>query len=71
MDNNNILAAPQIADVDTFYKEWRRNHVGSRKVFYNFMTTPTPERDRFLVEQGAVTEFSGAVVTTTLKISYV
>ena len=67
MESNNILAAPQIADVAAYYQEWRRNHVGSRKVFYEFMTTPTPERDRFLVEKGAITEFSGAVVTTTLK----
>ena len=67
MESNNILAAPQIETVDIFYQEWRRNHAGSIKVFYEFMKTPTPERDRFLVEQGAVTEFSGAVVTTTLK----
>lgn len=67
MESNNILATPQIADVDAFYTEWRRNHVGSKKVFYAFMTTPSPERDRFLVEMGAVTEFAGAIVTTTLK----
>lgn len=67
MESNNILAAPQIADVDAFYTEWRRNHVGSKKAFYEFMTTPSPERDRFLVEMDAVTEFAGAVVTTTLK----
>lgn len=68
MESNNILAAPQIANVAAFYQEWRRNHVGGLKVFYEFMTTPTPERDRFLVDMGAVTEFSGAVVTTTLKL---
>lgn len=67
MESNNILAAPQIADVDAFYTEWRRNYIGGKKVFYEFMTTPSPERDRFMVEMGAITEFAGAIVTTTLK----
>lgn len=67
MESNNILAAPQIANAAAFYTEWRRNNVGSLNAFYEFMTTPTPERDRFLIEMGAVTEFAGAVVTTTLK----
>lgn len=67
MKTNNIVAAPQIADVNAFYTEWLRNHVGSIEVFYEFMTMPGPERDKFLAEMGAVLDFSGSVLTATLK----
>lgn len=67
MKTDNIVAAPQIADVNAFYTEWLRNHVGGIEVFYEFMTTPGSERDKFLADMGAVTEFSGSVLTATLK----
>lgn len=66
MESNNILAAPQVVGTETIYVRWRRGHVGSRKDFYEFMTTPAAARDSFLAELEAAPVFSGAVAAITL-----
>ena len=69
MESNNILAAPQIVGVDDIYTEWRRSHVGSRKDFYEFMTTHSPERDLFVAELNGMPEIYGTVAAMTIKAS--
>lgn len=66
MESNNIVTAPQVAEVDEFFEFWQRNHIGSLNKFYEFMMTPTPERDEFLTQWGAKTEFNGSVAAVTL-----
>lgn len=48
MEYDSITTAPQMMDADAIYKLWRRTHAGNSDTFYKFMTTPSPERDRFV-----------------------
>lgn len=66
MESNNIVTAPQVAEVEEFYEFWKRNHTGSLSSFYEFMTTPTPERDEFLTQWEAKTVFNGSIASVTL-----
>jgi len=67
METNNIVAAPQMAEVDTFYEIWKRSHTGSRTTFFKFLTTPSADRDEFLNSFSAETSFTGAIAATTTK----
>ncbi len=66
MESNNIVTAPQVAEVDEFFEFWQQNHTGSLQKFYEFITTPSAERDEYLTQWGAKTEFNGSVATVTL-----
>ena len=52
MKQNNVITAPQLKDVDSAYKSWRESHSGSLHDFYTFMTTPSPDRDSFVLSLG-------------------
>ena len=67
MKRNNIIAAPQIADVRRFYEVWHRNHIGGMPAFYDFMTVPSVERDRFLSENGVSMAYMKNILAPTLK----
>lgn len=69
MDKNNVTTAPQVHDFFYFYEKWKRDHVGSEKTFYSFMTTPGPDRDEFMnsLAPEVSLDFRGAVAEVTLK----
>lgn len=66
MDENNIVAAPQIADMGKYYEIWRKDNAGSFRTFVRFMTTPSPERDSFFDSFAPKVEFIDRIVTTTI-----
>ena len=68
MESNNIIAAPGVADAAGLYDIWRVDHTGSLSTFYEFMTTPTPEREEFLlsVKSRISRRFNGNVVETVI-----
>ena len=68
MESNNIIAAPQVKDVGHFYELWKRDHAGGLSSFYEFMTTPTVERDKFISSSYHTVQFNGAVASQILKI---
>jgi hypothetical protein len=71
MDKNNITTAPQVDGFTYFFEKWKRDHVGSEKAFYSFMTTPGTERDEFMNSLGPEVslDFRSAVAEVTLKKS--
>lgn len=71
MEANNITAAPQVASVSTFYDAWRKTNTGNVEKFYKFLTTPSIERDEFFRSAFVDTEFAGAVLTETARVSFV
>lgn len=68
MDKNNIISAPQVNGFNSLYKKWQENHTGSKTVFLSFMTTPSREREEFIMSLGDRVDhkFSGLVVETTV-----
>lgn len=48
MESNSIVTAPMISDVDSLYDYWRQMYYGSKSSFYEFMTVPSIDRDRFM-----------------------
>lgn len=66
MEHNNIIAAPQVADVNYFYRKWKESHVGSRSDFYKFMTTPSLDRDVFLSQWPDKAVVNGSIVSIIL-----
>ena len=68
MDNNNVVSAPQLADVAKYYDIWRKSHTGSLRTFIDFMVTPSPERDYFVNSLGPETSFNGSVAVVTLHL---
>ncbi len=67
MKTNNIVAAPQVHNVSSAFEIWRATYMGSRKDFYDFMTTPTIERERFITslgERAAVKAYSSVAAIT-------
>lgn len=67
MESNNILVAPQLTDAEALYKIWHRTYDGTHDAFYRFITTPSPERDSFFRDNNATVEFTGMLLTTTIK----
>lgn len=49
MKADDIVIAPQTADAEELLAEWKKSHIGGRRAFYEFMTTPSADRDIFLV----------------------
>lgn len=66
MESNNIVSAPQVAEIEVFYGLWKHNHTGTLSDFYVFLTTPGIERDEFLAQHGAEAGFSGGIAFITL-----
>ena len=69
MESNNIITAPQVDGAHTFYQRWQQNHTGSEKTFYEFMITPSAEREEFINSLGSDVAFSfnGGVAEVTLR----
>ena len=61
MESNNIIAAPQIADIDALFAIWKREHGGTLLDFVDFMTTPSVERDMFVGVNNPELKVSGSV----------
>lgn len=66
MERNNIIAAPQVADVDAAFDRWCETHIGTRKDFYDFLTRPGAERDEFVRQNHAKILFFGLVAAQTI-----
>lgn len=47
MNKNNIIAAPSFENASAMLDRWRQTHVGNMAEFYEFMTTPGVDRDKF------------------------
>lgn len=67
MEQNNIIAAPQIANVSETFSLWKRSHTGSLSKFYEFITTPSSERARFIAGLNREMTFNGSVVSVTIQ----
>ena len=68
MNNQNNLVAPQIDDIDEVYSLWKNSTGGSRAQFYDFMTTPSVERNRFLMKLDVKNEFVNNCLIQTFSI---
>lgn len=61
MERNDIRTAVQIDDTDALYSEWESRRMGSRAAFVRLITTPGPERDRFLSRYEVKPAFKGDI----------
>ena len=68
MKTNNIVSAPQIDNFDEIYTLWRDQFNAGRHAFYEFMTTPSPERSRFILKCKLSVKFIGGVAIQTVSI---
>lgn len=66
MSKNNIITAPQVANIDKLYKIWKRTHMGSLSKFYEFMTAPSSERDMFVSSLESNVDFKGSIAVITV-----
>ena len=48
MESNNIVSAPEIIGCKKLYEIWSQNHLGNIDTFYEFITTPSVEREEFI-----------------------
>lgn len=64
MERNDIIVAPETASLQTVFATWQTNHAGGLQQFYDFMTQPSVERERFLAEASKESNFSGSTLTT-------
>lgn len=63
MKSNNVVIAPQTRDIEVVFQEWSKSHEGGRKAFYKFMTTPSGDRARFMLELTPAVEFAGEALS--------
>jgi hypothetical protein len=68
MDNKNIITAPNVYDMADVFATWQKTNVGNEATFYNFMTTPSLERDEFVASMPKEEAFVGSVVAVTIKV---
>lgn len=68
MKTNNIISAPQLDTVDDIYLQWKKEYGVGRNKFYDFMTTPSAERSRFIEKCQLKISSVGAVVKQTVFI---
>lgn len=62
MERNNIIASPETDTYESLYQIWQNTHIGSKKDFYRFMTTPTVDRDMFMNTVKKELRYTGNVV---------
>ena len=62
MKSNNIIASPATDSFESLYHVWQNTHIGSKKDFYRFMTTPTVDRDSFMSTVKTELRYTGNVV---------
>lgn len=60
----NVNLAPQTGQAAELYAVWRRDHIGTRADFREFLTTPSPERDSWLSGRDASVSVDGPAVST-------
>lgn len=61
------MAAIQVENWNSLYPEWKDRYHGSEKDFYNFMTTPSMERELFVSSITPALSFTGPIATVTIK----
>ena len=62
MNTNNIISTPCLPDAEAAYSRWEQSHAGSRSDFFRFITTPSVERDVFLLSLSEELKFEAPVV---------
>lgn len=65
MESNNTVASPQLEDIRETFRIWREENIGSFDDFYTFMTTPSPERETFVMKIGMHIDTEDGVATQT------
>ena len=48
MDRDRIISAPCTTDTEALLQSWHASHQGTTADFYQFITTPSADRDLFL-----------------------
>ena len=48
MEQSNNVTAPTFDNADAIFDIWRQDHTGSRRAFYEFIVTPSVDRDLFI-----------------------
>lgn len=65
MERNNIKAAISLNNFDGCESRWQKSiYNDGTKTFYEFITTPSYERDKFIASMEVEFEISGAVLIT-------
>lgn len=67
MESNNIITAPQVDGVEELFPKWKQNHIGTVNTFYEFMTTPSAEREEFIISVTAECKFANGVAEVVLR----
>lgn len=65
---NNIALAPCSTQVTELYNLWRESHSGRLTDFYEFLTSATDQRDRFLSGLENKSEFNGIFIVNTFEV---
>lgn len=65
---NRFTAAPQAKDFNALFLQWKKSYPGGFNKFYEFMTTPSVERDVFLARFETEIKFKGNICVLTVKI---
>lgn len=66
---NNVTIAPQTGNTAPLFQAWRSTHLGGLRDFIAFMTTPSGERSRFLLDQQVTGAISGTLMLNTITVN--
>lgn len=65
---NNVLLAYTSVQVAEIYKQWKDHYTGNMSDFYTFMTSPSIERERFVISLELQSELAGGFIATNLTV---
>lgn len=65
---NNVLLAYTSVQVAEIYKRWKDHYTGNMSDFYRFMTSPSIERERFVISLELQSELTGGFIATNLTV---
>ncbi len=67
MISTNPISAPQVINGNLLFSVWKKQYSDSKEAFYDFLTTPSHERDQFLEEYKYVISLEGNALVHTVK----
>ena len=65
---NDVLLAYTSVQVAEIYKQWKDYYTGNMSDFYTFMTSPSIERERFVISLELQSELTGGFIATNLTV---
>ena len=65
---NNVLLAYTSVQVAEIYKQCKDQYTGNMSDFYTFMTSPSIERERFVISLELQSELTGGFIATNLTV---